>query len=97
MAVTPGIYGSLNELSFPSVYDSSTSPSIFLQSGSGVTAGNVNCFRGLHEAVIALRDSGEPLAGACHWHGWHNGDEYDLWADANKHGAAAVQAIMAEL
>merc|ERR1712129_192784 len=59
--------------------------------------GNVNCLRGLHDGLRALRASGQPLRGVYHWHGWNNGDCYDFWDAGNKNGACKVQSIMAEI
>ena len=66
----------------------------YVATGVGSIAGNVNCLRGLHDAVVALREAGDPVAGAFHWHGWHNGDEYDLWSPTNALGAASTAKII---
>jgi len=63
---------------------------------SGV-GGDVNLFRGLHDALLALKGRGEPVRGAFHWHGWHNGDSYDFWEPKNANGASEVRNIMSDM
>lgn len=54
---------------------------------------NVNCLRGMHDAVIAFKNQGKAVKATYHWHGWHNSDTYDVWHSANSFGAAKVQSI----
>jgi len=63
-------------------------------SGNG---GDVNCLRGIHDALLALRARGAAVKGLFHWHGWHNGDSYDFWDSGNVNGANKVRKIMADL
>lgn len=55
--------------------------------------GNVNCLRGLHDGLKALKHNGQAVRGVFHWHGWHNGDCYDFWDEGNKNGALKIQSI----
>eukprot|EP00929_Paragymnodinium_shiwhaense_P097983 TRINITY_DN59545_c0_g1_i1.p1 TRINITY_DN59545_c0_g1~~TRINITY_DN59545_c0_g1_i1.p1 ORF type:complete len:368 (-),score=70.03 TRINITY_DN59545_c0_g1_i1:191-1294(-) len=63
-------------------------------SGSG---GDVNCLRAFEQAMTWFRGQGEPVKAAFHWHGWHNDDSYDFWAEANANGKAKILDIMAVL
>ena len=64
---------------------------------NAVNPGDVNCLRGMHDAVCALRDEGAGIRGAFHWHGWNQGDTYDLWADRNGGGRAKVMRILRDM
>jgi hypothetical protein len=64
---------------------------------NAVNPGDVNCLRGMHDAVCALRDEGGGIRGAFHWHGWNQGDTYDLWADRNGGGRAKVMRILRDM
>merc|ERR1712187_667529 len=59
--------------------------------------GDVNCLRGLHDALLAFKRQGKAVRGAFHWHGWHNGDSYDFWNRGNANGAAKVHQMLADL
>lgn len=48
---------------------------------------DVNCLRGLNDALSALRSDGHGVKGAFCWHGWNNDDSYDYW---NPEGAAGA-------
>jgi len=61
---------------------------------SGTGGGDVNCLRGLNDAVIALRQQGLGIKGAFHWHGWHNGDSFDFFEPSNANGSAGVSRII---
>ncbi len=64
--------------------------------GSGAASANVNTLRGLDDALRALRASGHGVKGSFAWHGWHNGDSYDLWSDlARDRGACKIHLIQA--
>jgi len=52
-----------------------------------------NALRGFHDAVLALRRAGAGVRSTYHWHGWPNGDSYDVWAPENRFGAAKIHAI----
>jgi hypothetical protein len=54
---------------------------------------DVNCLRGLDDALRALRSRGHGVKGAFYWHGWNNGDTYDYWASWNSCGACKVRTI----
>mmetsp|Transcript_63413 Transcript_63413/g.196485 ORF Transcript_63413/g.196485 Transcript_63413/m.196485 type:complete len:526 (+) Transcript_63413:118-1695(+) len=56
--------------------------------------GNVNCLRGLHDAVVAFRNKGAAIRGAYVMHGLHNGDAYDIWDCANTNGRSKVVDIL---
>lgn len=66
-------------------------------SGEGDAAANVNCLRGLHDGLLALKSAGAPVRGAFHWHGWHNEDSYDFWSSSNGNGATKVKQILHDL
>jgi len=52
-----------------------------------------NALRGFHDAVIAFERAGRGVRSTYVWHGWPNGDGYDLWDPKNRFGAAKVHAI----
>merc|ERR1711908_57696 len=58
--------------------------------------GDVNCLRGMNDAVVALRRKGSAIKGAFHWHGWNNGDSFDFWAPANRNGSTKVRKILSD-
>jgi hypothetical protein len=58
------------------------------------SSGEVNCLRGLNDAVVELKNKGLGIKGAFHWHGRKNGDSYDIFAKANANGAAKVRKIL---
>lgn len=58
--------------------------------------GNVNCLRGMNDAVLELKQSGLAIRGAFHWHGWNNGDSFDAFDPANANGSAKVRRILAD-
>ena len=49
----------------------------------------------MQAAVAALRRSGAGIRGAVHWHGWDNGDSFDLFESTNENGRAKVLDILA--
>lgn len=51
---------------------------------------NINCLRGMHDAVAALRNAGNPIKASYLWHGWHNSDSYDVWYSGSNYGAEKV-------
>ena len=58
--------------------------------GSTGVGQDINCLRGMHDAVAALRNAGTPVKSTYYWHGWNNGDCYDIWSSASAHGAEKV-------
>jgi len=52
-----------------------------------------NALRGFHDATLALRRAGRGVKATYCWHGWPNGDRYDVWDPGNRFGAAKVRAI----
>ena len=59
------------------------------------TDNNVNCLQGMQAAVAALRRSGAGIRAAMHWHGWDNGDSFDLFEPTNENGRSKVLDILA--
>lgn len=62
------------------------------------TAGNpwsadVNCLRGLDDALRALKADGYGIRGAFCYHGWNNDDSYDYWNPAGANGACKEMEI----
>ncbi|HZV34957.1 MAG TPA: hypothetical protein VFB72_10325, partial [Verrucomicrobiae bacterium] len=55
---------------------------------------NVNCLRGLDDALRALKAAGHGVKGAFFWHGWNDGDSYDYWNSNNSYGACKVHEII---
>lgn len=62
-------------------------------SGTDNLSANVNTLRGIHDAVIALRNSGQGIKGLYHWHGWNNGDTFAFWPSNNSYGADKIRSI----
>lgn len=60
-------------------------------------AADVNCLRGLHDALLHFKAVGMPVKGAFHWHGWRNGDSFDFFLPANANGRHKVQNILKDL
>lgn len=58
---------------------------------------DTNCLRGLRDGLLQLADRGQNVRGAFHWHGWHNGDSYDIWSDGNRQGARQVQSVLEDV
>jgi len=56
---------------------------------------NVNCLRGMRDAVGAFDEQNKQVLGLYYFHGWHNGDSYDFWDEANSFGKACVQDVLA--
>lgn len=56
---------------------------------------NVNCLRGIRDAISSFESLQKQVIGLYFWHGWHNGDSYDFWGEANGPGKACVQQILA--
>jgi hypothetical protein len=55
--------------------------------GNQPCSADVNCLRGLNDALSALKADGHGVKGAFLFHGWNNGDTYDYWATWNSCGA----------
>jgi|GEM_PF-1555464 len=55
---------------------------------------NVNCLRGLDDALRALKTKYGSVRGAFFWHGWDDGDSYDYWSPNNSYGACKVHEII---
>jgi len=54
---------------------------------------NINCLRGMNDAVLALRNAGNAINSSYVWHGWHNSDTYDVWYSGSTYGTAKVKKI----
>ena len=63
--------------------------------GNQAASADVNCLRGLDDALRALKASGRGVKGTFHWHGWNNGDTYNFWSSWNSEGACKVMTIQA--
>ncbi|MDB6022148.1 MAG: symbB, partial [Pedosphaera sp.] len=61
--------------------------------GNQSCSADVNCLRGLDDALRALRAGGHGVKGAFAYHGWNNGDTYDYWASWNSCGACKIREI----
>lgn len=61
--------------------------------GNQPCSADVNCLRGLDDALRALKSKGWGVKGAFCWHGWDDGDTYDFWASWNSYGACKVMEI----
>jgi hypothetical protein len=56
-------------------------------------AADVNCLRGLDDALQTLKAKGHGVKGTFYWHGWPNGDTYNFWSIWNSEGACKVKTI----
>lgn len=54
---------------------------------------DVNCLRGLDDALRALKAAGHGVKGAFCFHGWNNDDSYDYWNPAGAAGACKEMEI----
>lgn len=61
--------------------------------GNQPCSADVNCLRGLDDALRALKANGHGVKGAFCFHGWNNGDVYDYWASWNSYGACKIMEI----
>lgn len=61
--------------------------------GTSAADQNINAFRGLDDALRALKAAGKGVKGAFAWHGWNNGDTYDYWLASNSNGACKIREI----
>merc|ERR1719221_1875417 len=57
-------------------------------------AADVNVLRGLHDAVVSMKQQGKGIKGIYVMHGMHNSDCYDIWDCANANGRNKLQAIL---
>jgi hypothetical protein len=54
---------------------------------------DVNCLRGLNDALTALKNEGYGVKGAFCWHGWNDDDSYDYWNPVGAAGACKEMEI----
>ena len=61
--------------------------------GNQAASADVNCLRGLDDALRVLEANGHGVKGTFYWHGWNNGDTYNFWSSWNSEGACKVKTI----
>ena len=62
--------------------------------GNQPYSADVNCLRGLDDALRAIKTNHGSVRGAFVWHGWNNGDVYDYWSSQNAYGACKEHEII---
>lgn len=63
--------------------------------GNQAASADVNCLRGLDDALRTLKANGRGVKGTFYWHGWNNGDTYNFWSPWNSDGACKIETIQA--
>jgi len=66
-------------------------------SNGTVASQDQNALRGLHDALEKLKQDGQRIASSYLWHGWDNGDSYDVWNPKATFGAEKVKQIQSNV